>query len=92
MAVTAGRIARLRKKLADQKTNIRAGARCLAYLINIAGRLELALAAYNAGEARATGQPVVTPETRTCEDRRAQLYSGLTPPALKAPLGRVHVN
>ena len=39
------------RKLIDPRTNIRAGARYLSYLLNLfPGKLELALAAYNAGE------------------------------------------
>ncbi|NJM43597.1 MAG: lytic transglycosylase domain-containing protein [Brachymonas sp.] len=41
----------IEKKLTDPKTNIRAGSRYLARLINLVSRpLDLALAAYNAGE------------------------------------------
>ena len=41
----------VQRKLIDPRTNIRAGARYLSYLLNLfPGKLELALAAYNAGE------------------------------------------
>ncbi len=41
----------IEKKLTDPRTNIRAGSRYLRYLINMfPGQLELAVAAYNAGE------------------------------------------
>jgi hypothetical protein len=93
--VTAGKDGSIEKKLTDPKTNIRAGARYLAYLINMfPGRLELALAAYNAGEGavqRAGNRIPNYPETQNYVKTVMQLYSGLTPPALKAPLGRVHV-
>lgn len=93
--VTAGKDGSIEKKLTDPKTNIRAGARYLAYLINMfPGRLELALAAYNAGEGavqRAGNRIPNYPETQNYVKTVMQLYSGLTPPAFKAPLGRVHV-
>ena len=93
--VTAGKDGSIEKKLTDPKTNIRAGARYLAYLINrFPGRLELALAAYNAGEGavqRAGNRIPDYPETRNYVKTVMQLYSVLTPPAFKAPGGRVHV-
>ena len=93
--VTAGKDGSIEKKLTDPKTNIRAGTRYLAYLINMfPGRLELALAAYNAGEGavqRAGNRIPNYPETQNYVKTVMQLYSGLTPPAFKAPLGRVQV-
>jgi soluble lytic murein transglycosylase-like protein len=93
--VTAGKDGSIEKKLTDPKTNIRAGARYLAYLINMfPGRLELALAAYNAGEGavqRAGNRIPNYPETQNYVKTVMQLYSGLAPPGFKAPTGRVHV-
>jgi soluble lytic murein transglycosylase-like protein len=49
--VNADRRASIEQKLADPAINIRAGASYLSYLIRLfPGQLELALAAYNAGE------------------------------------------
>ena len=93
--VTAGKDGSIEKKLTDPKINIRAGARYLAYLINMfPGRLELALAAYNAGEGavqRAGNRIPNYPETQNYVKTVMQLYSGLAPAGLKAPAGRVHV-
>ena len=93
--VTAGKDGSIEKKLTDPKTNIRAGARYLAYLINMfPGRLELALAAYNAGEGavqRAGNRIPNYPETQNYVKTVMQLYSGLATPGFKAPTGRVHV-
>jgi soluble lytic murein transglycosylase-like protein len=93
--VTAGKDGSIEKKLTDPKTNIRAGARYLAYLINMfPGRLELALAAYNAGEGavqRAGNRIPNYPETQNYVKTVMQLYNGLAPPGFKAPAGRVHV-
>ena len=93
--VTAGKDGTIEKKLTDPKTNIRAGARYLAYLINMfPGRLELALAAYNAGEGavqRAGNRIPNYPETQNYVKTVMQLYGGLTPPGFKAPTGRVLV-
>ena len=93
--VTAGKGVTIEKKLTDPKTNIKAGARYLAYLIKLfPGRLELALAAYNAGEGavqRAGNRIPNYPETQNYVKTVMQLYSGLAPPALKTPAGRVHV-
>ncbi|WP_363254537.1 lytic transglycosylase domain-containing protein [Polaromonas sp.] len=93
--VTAGKDGSIEKKLTDPKINIRAGARYLAYLINMfPGRLELALAAYNAGEGavqRAGNRIPNYPETQNYVKTVMQLYSGLAPAGLKAPAGRVSV-
>ena len=93
--VTAGKGATIEKKLTDPKTNIRAGTRYLAYLINLfPGRLELALAAYNAGEGavqRAGNKIPNYPETQNYVKTVMQLYNGLAPPVLKTPAGRVQV-
>lgn len=93
--VTAGKDGTVAKKLTDPKTNIKAGARYLAYLINLfPGRLELALAAYNAGEGavqRAGNRIPNYPETQNYVKTVMQLYNGLAPPAFKTLTGRVRV-
>ena len=49
--VTADKSRSIEDKLTDPRTNIRAGARYLSYLIKLfPGRIDLAVAAYNAGE------------------------------------------
>lgn len=89
--VTAGKGSTVEKKLTDPKTNIKAGARYLADLIRMfPGRLDLALAAYNAGEGavqRAGNRIPNYPETRNYVKTVLQLYSGLAPAAVKAPTG-----
>lgn len=93
--VTAGKDGTIAKKLTDPKTNIRAGARYLAYLINMfPGRLELALAAYNAGEGavqRAGNRIPNYPETQNYVKTVLQLYNGLAPAGFKPSGGRVRV-
>ena len=87
----------LEKKLADPKVNIKTGARYLRDLINMfPGQLELALAAYNAGEGavqRAGNQIPNYKETQNYVKTVMQLYVGLKPPApppeLRHPLSRV---
>lgn len=70
-------------KLADPRTNIRTGARYLHDLIRMfPGRLELALAAYNAGEGavqRAGNRVPDYPETRNYVKTVLQLYRLLKP-------------
>lgn len=72
------------KKLADPKTNIRAGTRYLRDLLNMfPGQLELALAAYNAGEGavqRAGNKIPNYKETQNYVKTVMQLYSSLKPP------------
>ena len=72
------------KKLTDPKTNIRAGSSYLRDLIALfPGQLELALAAYNAGEGavqRAGNKIPNYPETRNYVKTVMQLYSLLKPP------------
>ncbi len=72
-----------RKKLFDPATNIRAGTRYLRDLLNLFnGRLELALAAYNAGEGavlRAGQQIPPYAETRNYVKTVLQLYAALRP-------------
>lgn len=93
--VTAGKNATIGQKLTDPQTNIKAGARYLASLIKMfPGRLELALAAYNAGEGavqRAGNKIPNYPETQNYVKTVMQLYNSLTPAPFTAPAGRVHV-
>lgn len=71
-------------KLADPQTNIQTGSRYLRYLINLfPGKLELALAAYNAGEGavqRAGNQIPNYKETQNYVKTVMQLYTVLKPP------------
>ncbi len=91
MPATAGRYGvssdkktTVEKKLADPKTNIRTGTRYLRYLLNLfPGRLDLALAAYNAGEGavqRAGNQIPNYRETQNYVKTVMQLYNVLKPP------------
>jgi soluble lytic murein transglycosylase-like protein len=93
MPATAGRYGvssdkktTVEKKLADPKTNIRAGTRYLRYLLNLfPGRLDLALAAYNAGEGavqRAGNKIPNYRETQNYVKTVMQLYNVLKPPAM----------
>jgi len=74
----------IEKKLFDPKTNIRTGTRYLRDLINMfPGQLELALAAYNAGEGavqRAGNQIPNFKETQAYVKRVMQFYTVLKPP------------
>lgn len=83
--VTAGKNSTVAKKLTNPKVNIKAGARYLADLIKMfPGRLELALAAYNAGEGavqRAGNKVPNYPETQKYVKTVMQLYTGLEPSA-----------
>ncbi len=76
----------IEKKLTDPKTNIRAGSRYLRDLIDMfPGQLELAVAAYNAGEGavqRAGNRIPNYPETKNYVKTVMQLYAHLKPPAL----------
>lgn len=76
------------QKLTDPRTNIKAGARFLHYLMNrFPGRLELALAAYNAGEGavkRAGNSIPNYKETQDYVKTVMQLYTLLKPPTLVA--------
>ena len=76
----------IEKKLTDPKTNIRAGSRYLRDLIDMfPGQLELAVAAYNAGEGavqRAGNKIPNYPETKNYVKTVMQLYAHLKPPAL----------
>ena len=76
----------LGKKLADPRINITTGARYLGDLLALfQGRLELALAAYNAGEGavqRAGNKVPAIRETRNYVKTVLQLYALLKPPAM----------
>jgi soluble lytic murein transglycosylase-like protein len=89
--VTADRKGAVEKKLTDPRTNIRAGTRYLRYLIDLfPGRLELALAAYNAGEGavqRAGNKVPNYRETQNYVKTVMQLYAVLKPPSM-SPGGR----
>jgi hypothetical protein len=93
--VTASKGSTIEKKLTDPRTNIRAGARYLADLIRMfPGRLDLALAAYNAGEGavqRAGNKIPNYPETRNYVKTVMQLHASLAPPPVKTASGRVRV-
>jgi soluble lytic murein transglycosylase-like protein len=86
------------RKLADPRTNIAAGTRYLRYLLDLfPGRLELALAAYNAGEGavqRAGNRVPNYRETQNYVKTVMQLYTMLKPPSMasgsRVP-GRVHM-
>lgn len=82
--VRAGKNASVEKKLTDPVINIRAGARYLSDLIKMfPGQLELALAAYNAGEGavqRAGNRIPNYPETKNYVKTVMQLYGHLKPP------------
>ena len=100
--VRADKNSAIQKKLTDPATNIRAGAKYLSDLIRLfPGQLELALAAYNAGEGavqRAGNRVPNYPETRNYVKTVMQLYSHLKPPGVRtaasvvaAPSGRVRM-
>ena len=99
--VTAAKGGTIEEKLTDPKTNIKAGARYLADLMKkFPGRLELVLAAYNAGEGavqRAGNKIPNYPETQNYVKTVMQLYTGLSPAVSSLPVpfkgqtGRVRV-
>jgi len=99
--VRAGKDASIQKKLTDPVVNIRAGASYLSDLITMfPGQLELALAAYNAGEGavqRAGNKIPNYPETKNYVRTVMQLYGVLKPavtahsPASGAVPGRIRV-
>ncbi|MDO9360880.1 MAG: lytic transglycosylase domain-containing protein [Polaromonas sp.] len=76
----------IEKKLTDPRTNIRAGSRYLRDLIDMfPGELELAVAAYNAGEGavqRAGNRIPNYPETKNYVKTVMQLYAHLKPPSI----------
>ena len=81
--VKAGKNASIEKKLTDPVINIRAGASYLSDLIKMfPGQIELALAAYNAGEGavqRAGNKIPNYPETKNYVKTVMQLYGVLKP-------------
>jgi soluble lytic murein transglycosylase-like protein len=91
----------LARKLADPRTNIRTGTKYLRHLLDLfEGKLDLALAAYNAGEGavqRAGNRVPDFPETRNYVKTVLQLYALLKPPAMgprvigAAPAHRIHM-
>lgn len=96
--VTGDKKTPVEKKLADPRTNIRTGVRYLADLMRMfPGRLELAIAAYNAGEnavVRAGNRIPNYRETQNYVKTVLQLYGMLKPPSMtasgRAP-SRVHM-
>jgi soluble lytic murein transglycosylase-like protein len=76
----------IEKKLTDPRTNIGAGSRYLRYLIDLfPGQLELAVAAYNAGEGAVQryGNKIPNyPETKNYVKTVMQLYNHLKPPSM----------
>lgn len=84
--VRADKDSPIQKKLTDPKTNIRAGSSYLRDLIDMfPGQLELAVAAYNAGEGavqRAGNKIPNYPETRNYVKTVMQLYTSLKPPGV----------
>ena len=83
----------LEKKLTDPQTNIRAGTTYLRDLIKMfPGQLELAVAAYNAGEGavqRAGNKIPNYPETRNYVNTVMQLYGHLKPPVVLPEARRI---
>ena len=76
-------------KLTDPKTNIRIGARYLRFLLDMfPGKLELALASYNAGEGavQKAGNKIPNyPETQAYVAMVTQIYTALKPLPLPQP-------
>lgn len=89
--VRASKDSTVHKKLTDPKTNIRAGSSYLSDLIAMfPGQLELAIAAYNAGEGavqRAGNKIPNYPETKNYVKTVMQLYNHLKPPSMMASSG-----
>lgn len=86
--ITADRKGSIEQKLKDPKTNISAGTRYLRDLIQMfPGQLELALAAYNAGEGavqKAGNRIPRFKETQNYVKTVMQLYASLKPPVALA--------
>ena len=84
--------ATVEKKLTDPRTNTQAGTRYLRYLLDLfPGQLELAIAAYNAGEGavqRAGNRIPLYKETQNYVRTVMQLYAALRP-ATPAPAATV---
>ena len=84
---------RIEQKLADPSVNIKTGTRYLRYLLDLfPGKLELALAAYNAGEGavmKAGNRIPNYPETQNYVKTVMQLYTMLKPPSAMTGGGRV---
>ena len=93
--VKADKNSPVQKKLTDPKTNIKAGSSYLRDLIKMfPGQLELALAAYNAGEGavqRAGNKIPNYPETQNYVKTVMQLYGHLKPPSMMSAGGRVRM-
>lgn len=87
--VVADKAATVEQKLTNPGVNIRAGARYLSHLMTLfPGQLELALAAYNAGEGtvqRAGNRVPPIRETQNYVKTVLQLYALLKPPAPVLP-------
>lgn len=83
--VVADKKMSIEKKLVDPSINIQAGSRYLNHLLGLfAGQVELAVAAYNAGEGavqRAGNRIPNFPETQNYVKTVMQLYQLLKPPA-----------
>ncbi len=81
--VRADKLGAIEDKLTDPKTNIRTGTRYLRFLIDLfPGQLELAVAAYNAGEGavqRAGNKIPNYPETQAYVRRVLQIYQAGKP-------------
>ena len=90
--LSADRKGAVQQKLADPRTNIRTGTRYLSYLMQLfPGQLELALAAYNAGEGavqRAGNRIPNYRETQNYVKTVMQLYALLKPVAVPVAAGR----
>jgi soluble lytic murein transglycosylase-like protein len=87
--VVSDRTATVQHKLSNPKTNLTTGTRYLRDLVKLfPGQLELALAAYNAGEGavQKAGNKIPNyPETQNYVKTVLQLYAGLKPPAPQLP-------
>lgn len=79
----------IERQLADPRTNIRTGTRYLRHLMDLFnGQLDLALAAYNAGEGavqRAGNRIPQIRETQNYVKTVLQIYAALKPPVPPAP-------
>lgn len=93
--VTGDRKMPVQKKLFDPGINISTGAKYLHYLMSLfPGRLDLALAAYNAGEGaviRAGKQVPNFKETQNYVKTVMQLYEMLKPPSSLRGATRIHM-